>query len=113
MTPEQKLLHDAEFTPQFLSNEEETLFAEAFLGREAIDFLNSDLGRVLRGYADQKISEAKDKLLDANPSSMLGRRKIQKLQFDAAVASQFLAFIQEALMRGNIAEQTLKQYRGE
>mgnify|MGYP001586544039 CR=1 FL=1 len=110
MTPEELAL-DGEITPQFLSRAEEELFAEASLGVEAIRFLNSDLGRVLRGYALQEIEEAKDAILTVSPWNPFGRRKIQKLQHQAAVASQFLLFIKEALMRGQMAEMSLKSLR--
>ena len=108
MTPEESLINDAEFTPKFLSREEEALFAEAHLGIEARDFLNSDLGRVLRGYALQKIAECKDDLLK---TPAWRKRKIQQLQNEAAVADQFLSFIREALLRGSLAEQNLQQLR--
>ena len=95
-------------TPAFLSQEEQALYAEAVLGKDAVDFLNSDLGRVLRGYAMQHIEEAKTALL-TTPSWR--KRKIQRLQFKAAVASQFLTFIKEAVVRGEVALQGLSQMR--
>lgn len=101
-------ISDGLLSPQFLSQAEEALFAEAMLGRDAIDFLNSDLGRVLRGYAEQEVDECKKKLLT---TPFWRWRKITKLQQRAAVANQFLSFVQEAIMRGNVAEQNLKAMR--
>ena len=95
-------------TPAFLSQEEQELYAEAVLGKDAVDFLNSELGRVLRGYALQHIEEAKTALLTV---PTWRKRKIQQLQFKAAVAEQFLAFIREAVMRGETALQGLNQMR--
>ena len=103
-------ISDAEITPQFLNKVEEELFAEVLLGDEAITFLNGDLGQVLRGYALQEIEEAKTQLLTC---PWWRKRKIEKLQFKAAVAQQFLAFVQEALIRGQVAESNLKSMRNE
>lgn len=101
-------LENEELIPGFISKAEESLYAEALLGRDAIAFLNSDLGRVLRGYARQEIEISKEKLLK---TPFWRWRKITKLQQKAAVAQQFLSFIQEALLRGRVAEQNLEQMR--
>lgn len=108
-TPEE-MLGDGDMTPDFLDDEEKILFAEAMLGEEAIRFLDSDLGRVLRGYAEQEREAAKEELL-RTPSWR--KRKIDRLQQRAAVADQFLAFIREALMRGEVAHGNLKQMRNQ
>ncbi len=109
MTPEQiKALEQDDLTPHFLNAQEEVLFAEAMLGQQAIDFLNSDLGRVLRGYAMQEVQECKDKLLK---TPVWRWRKIIKLQHRAAVAQQFVRFVQEALLRGRVAERNLESMR--
>lgn len=102
-------IEDGEISPEFLSDQEEALFAEAAMGREAIEFLNSDLGRVIRGHALYEIERCKRELLKTSPWR---KRKIAKLQFDAAVANRLLAFIQDALNRGRIAESNLIQMRG-
>lgn len=105
---EMRAIEDGQLTPHFLNKAEEELFAEAVLGRDAIAFLNSDLGRVIRGYALQELEISKQKLLK---TPFWRWRKIIKLQHKAAVAQQFLSFIQEALMRGKVAEQNLEQMR--
>ena len=59
MDQHQKIaLDEANLTPEFLNAEEEALFAEFMLGEEAIRFLNSDLGRVMRGFALMRVAEA-------------------------------------------------------
>lgn len=108
MNPDKIALDEALLTPEFLSQEEEALFAEAMLGQEAVTFLNSDLGRVLRGYALQQREEAKEELLKTAPWR---KRKIESLQFKAAVANQFLEFVREAVMRGEVAHQGLVNLR--
>lgn len=103
-------LNEGELTPQFLSEEEEALFAEAMMRQEAIDFLNSNLGRLLRGMAIQEVEAAKDKLLEVQPDDV---EKIRSLHFKAAVANQFLRFLQEVLNQGKSAEASLQQLRDE
>ena len=106
MTPSE--ITSETLTPAFLSDEEQAMYAEAMLGKDAVDFLNSDLGRTIRGYAVQNIEEVKEALLK---TPAWRKRKIQQLQFKAAVANQFLSFIREAVMRGEIAMQGLNQLR--
>lgn len=110
MDPNKIALDEGRLTPEFLSKEEESLFAEAALGAEAVAFLNSDLGRVLRGFALQEIEAAKDDLLTTAPWR---KRRIQQLQFRAAVAGQFLDFIREAVLRGDVAYEGLQAMRDE
>lgn len=105
---EKLALEDADLTPEFLDQAEEALFAEVMLGDEAIAFLNTDLGRVLRGYAVQEKERAKEALMK---TPLWRKRKIEQLRFDYAVANQFLSFVQEALVRGNVAEQNLNSMR--
>jgi hypothetical protein len=108
MNPDKIALDEALLTPEFLSKEEEELFGQALIGQEAAMFLNSDLGRLLRGFALQQRQEAAEKLLKTAPWR---RRRIQQLQFQAAVADQFLGFIREAVMIGEIAHQGLINMR--
>lgn len=103
-----EILRSGELTPEFINQHEQTLFAEAMLGEEAINFLNSDLGKVLRGYALQQMAECKNELLRTPWWRFL---KIQRLQFEARVAEQFLRFIAEALTNGESAYQQLKEMR--
>lgn len=105
---DRKEFSESDLTPAYLSEEERSLYAEAILGKDAVDFLNSDLGRVIRGYAIQNIDEVKEALLT---TPVWRKRKIQQLQFKAAVAAQFMQFIQEAISRGEMAVQSLNQLR--
>jgi hypothetical protein len=95
-------------TPQFLSEEEEKLFAQVMLKEEAIKFLNSDLGRVLMGFAEQERREAAEALLTTSPWR---KRRIQQLQFKAAVAGSFRGWVREVIAMGDVAHQNLLQMR--
>lgn len=105
------IIEDGIPTPQFLDEEEEALFAEVMLGDEAVRFLNTDLGRLLRGYALERREDAKEALLSADPDTETGLQKIKAAQLQAAVANQFLQFVQDALSRGEMAHQQLLQKR--
>lgn len=113
MDPNKIALDEGELTPQFLNDEERALFAEAKLGDEAVAFLDSDLGRYLRGCAMQRRAAARDALVspEADPDTPEGRNKIREARFQAAVADQFLEFIREAVTTGEVAFQSLKQMR--
>lgn len=111
MDKQEQALIEGHPTPEFLNAEEEAMFAEFLMGEEAITFLNSNLGRLMRGFAEQQKEAAKDAVLSANPCTPWGRRRIKKHQFEAAVADQFLGFIAEALQSGKVAEENLKQMR--
>ena len=45
----------------------DTLFAEAVLGKDAEEFIASDLGRYLIGQADMEIEEAQEALCKVAP----------------------------------------------
>ena len=111
MNHQQQTIDDGVPTPEFLNAEEEALFAQATLGEEVIRFLNSDLGRVMRGYAQQEVADAKNALLHADPLTPEGQKIIRDAQFKAAVANQFLGFIQEITNASEGAYQQLRQMR--
>lgn len=100
-----------DLAPNFNTEREQQLFAEFMLGEEAIRFLSTDLGKLMHGYADQEVERIKNQLLKHNPDNIFGRRKINRLRFKAAVARQFLSFIQEAITRGEVAGERLNQER--
>ena len=101
---------EGDLTPEFLNRSQEELFAYVSLRHEAIVFLNSDLGRVLRGMAIQRKEHAKEEFLK---TPLWRKRKLAKLQWEAAVADQFLVFIQEVLQSGEAAEEAIIQMDAE
>lgn len=108
MTPSD--IDDSLLTPQFISQEEEVLFAEAVLGDAAVTFLNSELGQLLRGFASQAREKAKEALTKVDPDHAA---KIRELQMRAAVADQFVKFVAEAVQQGEIAHNALINMRKE
>lgn len=95
----------------FLNEQERLYFAEARLGIEVEKFLKSDVGRYLHGRARQEYEEAKELMLECNPSTLLGRRKIRKLQNKAQTAARFMQWCAEGIANGRGAEVQLEDYR--
>ncbi len=88
-----------------LSPESRTFFAEAALGRDAREFVASDLGRYMVGCARQDVADAQEKLARCLPFRW---KRIQQLQNEIRVAEQFLGYIRDLIIRGKAAELTLE-----
>ena len=107
MDPEQAVL-DGELEPKFLDEEERALFVEVMFGEDAIAFLDSDLGKVLRGYLAQDKQQALEALATVG---WWRRRKIRQLQDRVRYTDKFLGFFREILGRSQGAEHDLAQMR--
>ena len=103
---EENSFGDVEFT----STEQKEYFQEARLGIDFENFLRSDVGRFLQARAVREYESAKEGILDCNPDSFFGRRKIKKFQQQAAAADNFLNWCAEAITNGRQAEQLLEDY---
>ena len=88
------------------TDEDLSLFASADLGEQARSFLGTDLGRYLKGCAEQQINECSRQLLKVHPGNA---NEIQLLQSKAQTASNFLIWINEAIGMGDIAYQQIQQ----
>jgi hypothetical protein len=88
-----------------MSEDENTLFAEAALGRDAEDFLKSDIGRYILGRAEQEIQEAQDKLALVSPWR---RNRIRQLQNDIWRAKSVRGWLAELVGAGKQAEAILE-----
>jgi len=93
---------------EFISPQEREYFARAHLGEEAIQFLNSNIGKYLHGCAKQEVDTLRDALEECNPDSIFGRRKIRRLQRKAEVARYFMQWCAEVINDGEFAFQQLK-----
>lgn len=83
-----------------------TFFAEAALGRDAMEFVTSDLGKYMIGCAKQDAEDAHQKLKDTLPWRW---RRIQKLQNDIRCSEQFVLYIRDLIIRGKSAEVALEE----
>jgi hypothetical protein len=82
------------------------LYAEAMLGQDAEEFLNSDIGKFLIGCADQEIQEAMEQLKNCHPWRT---RKIRELQNKIWRAESVQVWLAELITRGRQAIQQLEE----
>lgn len=77
----------------------------ALIGIQAQQFLESDLGRYLQGCAEQEQQEAMNAflLMDASDTAA-----VRRVQLQAAVSSQVITWLAEAIENGDQAEQQLE-----
>jgi hypothetical protein len=87
-----------------MSNTE--LYAEAIIGRDAEDFVNSDIGRYVIGCAEQEANEAIAQLKNVYPWR---RRKITELQNKIWRAESIQTWISELIIKGRQAQQQLEE----
>ena len=92
------------------TEEDLSLFAAADLGEKARSFLGTDLGRYLKGCAEQQINECSRQLLKIHHANA---KEIQLLQSKAQTASNFLTWINEAIGMGDNAFQQIQQQQQE
>lgn len=84
----------------------ELLLAEAILGKDAQEFLDSDLGRYIAGRADQEAQEAAAKLKRIDPKDTEG---IRALQNEIWRAEHLMIWLTELINGGNQAIQQLDE----
>lgn len=84
----------------------ETLMAEAILGRDAEEFLATELGRYMTGRCDQEIAEAQRLLSRVSPWR---RRRIQDLQNQIWRAESLKDWLTELVVNGRQAEAALNE----
>ena len=81
------------------------LLAEAMIGRDAEDFIESDIGRYIIGCAEQESHEATEQLKRVYPWR---RRKIQELQNKIYRAESIQSWLAELVISGKQALQSLE-----
>lgn len=82
------------------------LYAEAILGKDAEEFVQSELGQFVIGRADQEIAEAMHELKNCHPWRT---RKIKELQNRIWRAEQFQGWLAELITRGRQAISQLEE----
>jgi len=83
---------------------DEVLWAEATLGRDAAEFLASDVGRYLIGRCEQEVADAQDKLASVSPWR---RNRIRQLQNEIWRAKSVREWLIEIVRAGEQAEAIL------
>lgn len=84
---------------------DETLVAEALIGDEAEAFMNSELGRVVLGIAEQ---EAKVALEDLKSASVNDQERIRALQNTIWRCESFKQWLSELIDQGQQALEALR-----
>lgn len=79
-------------------SENDYLFAEAKLGIEVDNFLQTDIGRYLKGRAQQEVDEAVNVFLNCDPER--SRELIMKAKAKARAAQQVMTWLTEAYNDG-------------
>jgi hypothetical protein len=82
------------------------LIAEAMIGRDAEDFVQSDIGKYILGCAEQEAIEAMDQLKRVYPWR---RRKITELQNKIWRAESLQTWLAELVISGKQAIQQLDE----
>ena len=90
---------------EFISDQERAYFEEAKFGEDVRTFLVSNVGRYLHGRARIQLLEAQDELVRCAPEELMD------LQAKAKQAEIFMSWLAEAISNGDLAYQTLKEYR--
>ena len=82
------------------------LIAEAELGDEAKQFLEGNLGKFLKGVADQEVRIVQDLLLKADPENTIAIRELQNRAFRWQMFTELLDGLVNS---GNQAIEIFKQ----
>jgi hypothetical protein len=82
------------------------LMAEAILGRDAEEFLNTELGQFILGRCEQEIQEAQAQLSRVSPWR---RNRIRQLQNEVWRAQSVKQWLGELIANGKAAEASLDE----
>lgn len=89
-----------------LDPESRTFFSEAALGRDAREFIDSNIGRYMLGCAQQEYADAMIKLKTV---AWWRRRRIIELQNKAWRAEALLTWLRDLVIKGKAAELALEE----
>lgn len=86
-------------------SDRDVMMAEAILGRDAEEFLASELGRYIIGRCEQEVDAAQDQLARVSPWR---RNRIRELQNEVWRARSLKAWLVEMINAGRMAEQAME-----
>jgi hypothetical protein len=89
---------------------QQTLWAEAMIGKDAEEFLSGDLGRYMLGRAEEEETEAMEALAKVSPWR---RSRISQLQAQLWRARSFKAWLAELITAGRQALEQLEEQHTE
>lgn len=97
----------------FIDETERRYFSEARLGYEVIEWLRTDVGRLVHGRAKIDAEDAKERLVNLDLSDPEYHSKASALKLELEVARRLLAYLAEAIAHGQTSEQQLETYRSQ
>jgi hypothetical protein len=106
-------LAEAEIPIEFEDEREEALVRTAVVGKDAHDWLSSQLGQFVIGSAYQDQIKIQEALTKVSPLSLFGRRKIAKLQQRHEAVEMAIEWLTDAVRVGMMAERRLEDYNTE
>lgn len=86
-------------------SDSQTLMAEAILGKDAEDFLKSEVGQYIVGRIEQDIEDAKSKFIEVDPTDA---KAVMSLQNDIKRAESLKQYFHEIIVAGRNAFNLLK-----
>jgi hypothetical protein len=89
---------------------EDLMWAEAVLGRDAEEFISSDIGRYLIGCAQEELGRAQDELAQVSPWR---RNRIRQLQNQIWRAKNVQQWLTEVISAGRAAQAMLEDKASE
>ena len=95
-----------------MTKELDPLLNAAVIGEQARQFLQTDLGDYLLKRAQAQIDSATHDLKRASPNWIWGRKKIERLQSQIAVAENTIHWLAEAITEGDAATKILEDRNG-
>ena len=98
---------------EFVNEQEQSYFAEAVLGEDIRQFLQSTVGRYLHGRAKAEYDRCRDLMFDLDPYTPEGKQEYIRLRREAAAASHFMRWCVDAITLGDQAGTMLENYRNE
>lgn len=84
-------------------NPEDPIVRVAVFGKQAEDFVSSDIGRFITRRADEEVTDCLQQLKSISPAMPWGRRKIARLQNQIATAERVIHWLAEAIHEGHQA----------
>lgn len=92
----------------FTNKKQQELYQEARFGQDVYEFLHTDVGRYLRGVAEQEMEICRQKMADLSPGDPKFKNKFAKLKFDYEVAKRFTMWLGQAIAAGCEAENQIE-----
>jgi hypothetical protein len=96
---------------EFINDQEKQYFAEAMVGEEVLNFLNSTTGMYLHGRAKKVYQKCITEMFELDPYTAQGKKAHARIQKEAWCAEQFIKWCSDAIIQGQQSDTLLRNYR--